>query len=228
MHYSRFSLYDIVIGDSLTTAAMAEREIVRRVEAHTGRKVGPWEVSCALFTVPDKKRESMVIATLSEVPERRFILTHGVITEAGAGFPALVRKMSASVPKMTQTIRGAEYDFVDFCVRVGLSFDRHNAACGVVVEIEYRPCLVAPDCADLIGELMERIAAPLVPPPQAGQDPIANAAATTAFTYKRIEVDPEGPPKDTGTFSSRSSALLYIKLLQKDSLGSLRDASVKK
>jgi len=118
-------------------------------------------------------------------------------------------------PRLTRAIRGSEYDFVDFCLRVGLSFDRHNAPTGVVVEIEYRPCPVTTDCAGLIAELMKRIAAPLVPPPQPSQDPTASVAATTAYNYNRVEVDSTTyNDRDLSPFSHRTAALLYAKLLR--------------
>lgn len=42
--------------ESGTTASIAERELVRRVEAHTGRKVGNWEVKYSVFGPTSDKR----------------------------------------------------------------------------------------------------------------------------------------------------------------------------
>lgn len=194
---------------------MAQREIIRRVEAHTGRKVGDWEVSSAMYAMADKKRPPIEVVSFSDVESRLFVLVNSVLTETDHGFLQVVRKISAYQPRLMRTIKGSEYDFVDFCVRVGLAFDRHNAATGVVVEIEYRPCPVTEDCERLIGELMERIAAPLVPPPQTGTDPSVNVAATTAYSYKRVELEAAKVPKDDlMPFSNRTGALLYAKMLR--------------
>lgn len=193
---------------------MVEREIIRRVEAHTGRKVGTWQVALALHATPDKKRPTVEIVTLPEV-DKMFVISNNLITEAETPFVSLIRKISTYAQKSSRQIKGTEYDFVDFAVKVGMSFDKHGSTKGVVVEIEYRPCPVTADCEQLIGELMERVAAPLVPPPQAGQDPAVSVAATTAYNFMRIEVDPKKfNVKDLVPFTKRTEALLYAKLLR--------------
>lgn len=206
------SVYGIAIEG--TSPAMAQREIIRRVEAHTGRKVGDWEVSSAMYVMTDKKRPPIEIVSFSDVEGRIFVLVNSVLTEMDQSFLQVIKKISAYQLRGTRTIKGSEYDFVDFCVRVGLAF-RQQTPTGVIVEIEYRPCPVTDDCERLIGELMERIAAPLVPPPQTSGDHSVSVAATTAYNYKRVEVDAAKAPKDDLVpFSNRSAALLYAKLLR--------------
>jgi TATA-binding related factor (TRF) of subunit 20 of Mediator complex len=234
------SLYSVKIERDATPAAV-EKEVARRVRAHTGRRTDAWEVTVAAFATPDKKKPSLHIVTLSEVPGRRFVLSSGLVSEVGETFPSLLKKMSLYEPRATRVIRGATYDFADLVVRVGISFDR-GAPAGVVVEIEYRPCAIADACVALVGELMDRIVAPLVPTPQAGQDPSASAAATVMYTYERItspvstadaasESDPvgetavdaasaatatateEAPAAAMQPFSHRHAAALYVKLL---------------
>jgi hypothetical protein len=186
---------------------------LRRVIAHTGRRVEPWDVSCAVMATPDRKKPPLVVVTMSDASDRHFAVSGGMIAEAGRGFPALLRKISRYDQRSLRAIRGAAYDFADLAVRVGLSFDK-GAPAGVVVEIEYRPCAVATECANLVGELMDKISAPLVPPPHATQDPSANSASTTLYAYKRVDADiakllPNEPP----SFSHRHAAALYAKLL---------------
>lgn len=194
---------------------MAEREIIRRVEAHTGRKVGDWQVSSTVYATPDKKRSQIEVVSFSDIGSKRYVLFNSIVTETDPGFEQFMKKMSAYQHRYTRMIKGSEYDFVDFCVRVGLAFDRHTAPTGVVVEIEYRPCPMATDCELLIGELMEKIAAPLVPPPQMNGDASISAAATTAYNYKRVECDTSNVnAKDFCPFSLRSAAILYAKLLR--------------
>eukprot|EP00177_Eucheuma_denticulatum_P002075 GFKZ01003710.1.p1 GENE.GFKZ01003710.1~~GFKZ01003710.1.p1 ORF type:complete len:212 (-),score=28.94 GFKZ01003710.1:279-914(-) len=206
-------IYDIAIEN--TSASMAEREIIRRVEAHTGRRVDRWEVSCSLYSSNDKKRPALEIVSFSDVSSKLFTRFKGMVMESDQGFLNVVRKMSGYQLRSTRLIKGAEYDFVDFRVRVGVVMDRHGIPKGVVVEIEYRPCPVTADCERLIGELMERIAAPLVPPPQTSGDPAVSAAATTAYNYNRVELDVSTVnPKDLNPFSHRTAAILYAKLLK--------------
>jgi hypothetical protein len=80
--------------------------------------------------------------------------------------------------------------------------------------VEVRPCGRVELCAALAEELMGKVAAPLVPPPAAGADPGANAAATTRYGFERVAVDVgmllDGEPPE---FSHRHAALMYAKLL---------------
>jgi hypothetical protein len=209
---SRLSLYNVAIGQN-TSAAAVEREVVRRVKAHTGIRFAPWEVSCVIMGTADKKRPPMDIVHLSEAADRRYVVCNGVVAEVGDGFQQVLQKVSKYEQKAVRVVRGSTYEFGDFCVRVGLSFDRGSPA-GVVVEIEYRPCAYVEQCSALIAELMERIMAPLVPPPHAGQDPAASAAATSTYTHVQVSANiakllPEDPPG----FSLRHAAILYVKLL---------------
>lgn len=193
---------------------MAQREIIRRVEAHTGRKVGSWDVSSTAFVMTDKKRPPIDMISFSDVEGRLFVLVNSVLTEMDQTFMQVVRKISAYQPRGVRTIKGSAFDFGDFCVRVGLAFRQHSAT-GVVVEIEYRPCPVTDDCERLIDELMERIAAPLVPPPQTSGDPSVSVAATTAYSFKRVDSEGTNWCKDDMVpFSNRTAALLYAKLLR--------------
>lgn len=196
-----------------TGPAGVEKELVRRVMAHTGRRLGNWEVTCTAMTAADRKRPMLEIVSMSSALERRFVVSEGMVAEVGEGFPALLKKIPKYEQRSTRAIRGATFDFVDLVVSVGLSFDKGSPA-GVVVEIEYRPCEYSEDCAELVEELMGKIAAPLVPPPQAGQDSSVNDVASTCYTYERVTADmAKLLPKEPRAFSHRHAAVLYVKLL---------------
>ncbi|PXF47959.1 Mediator of RNA polymerase II transcription subunit 20 [Gracilariopsis chorda] len=195
--------------------AMVEREIIRRIEAHTGRRLTSWQVTVSFHTNPDKKRPTIEIVSLPDIKDRVFLISPPLVTEAQPTLVPLLRRISNYSPKYNRSARGLQFDFVDFLVRVGMSFDRHGGATGVVVQIEYRPCSYTADCERLIAELMERIAAPLVPPPQANHDPGISAAATTSYNYTRVDVDAtKFNDKDLMPFSHRTEALLFAKLLR--------------
>lgn len=205
-------LYNIGLERGAGPAAV-EKELVRRVMAHTGRRVGAWEVTCTAMNAADKKRPSLEIVSMSDALERRFVVSQGMVSEVGEGFPSLLKKVSKYEQRSSRAVRGAAFDFVDLIVRVGLSFDK-GAPSGVVFEIEYLPCNYADDCADLVREFMSKIAAPLVPPPQAGQDSSVNDAASTCYTYERVTADmAKLLPNEPRAFSHRHAAVLYVKLL---------------
>lgn len=211
---ARASLYSISLERG-TTPAAAEKELVRRVLAHTGvRDAAAWEVTATVHAPADRARAPLTVVSMSDAPPgRRYVSGPGLVAEAGAGLGALLRKASRYEPRPQRAIRGAAFALADLQVRVGLSFDR-GAPVGVVVEVEVRPCARAPACARLAEELMEKITAPLVPPPAAGHDAAANAAATTLYAFEHLKLDLEkvlpGEPLD---FSFRHAALLYAKFL---------------
>lgn len=197
-----------------TPPGIVEREIVRRIEAHTGRKSGRWEVAVSVYGPEEKKRAPIEAVTFSDVKDRVFILLPSVVTEVEPAMLSLMTKISPYKLRVKRAVRGDEFDFEDFCFRVGVSFDRHNSPAGVAVEVEYRPCIALSECEGLILELMGRIVAPLVPPPHLGQDPSVSAAATTQYAYKTIKLDDKKVrPSDVHPYSHRTSALIFAKLL---------------
>lgn len=188
----------------------------RRVEAHTGRRDGVWSVSVVTYAPPQNKiQRIMNVVTLSEAEDRVFLVVSTTVMEVQPAMLAMTHKISNFAPRMTRAVRGVDYDFDDFRVRVGLMFDRHTSPIGVVVEIEYRPCAVISECYHLIDELMNRLAESLVPPPQSGHDRAVNVAAGTRYAYNKVALDEKMARYTDGQpFSNRTSALLYEKLLR--------------
>lgn len=194
---------------------MAEREIMRRVEAHTGRNRGKWEVDVAEYgPAQDKTKRPVHAVTFSDTTSVFLVLAPKTVTEVEKSMLNIMRKISPFQSRIKRSVRGNEYDFEDFRVRVGLSFDRHGNSSGVVVEIEYLPCNTVSECEGLINVLMARIAAPLVPPPQASQDFAVNEAATTSYSYNKVKLDEQVRITETPAVLNRIAALLYANLLR--------------
>lgn len=213
-HPSARSLYSVSLERG-TTPAAAEKELVRRVLAHTGvREPAPWEVSATVYAAPDRARPPLTLVALSDAPAGvRYVAGPGLLAEAGAGLGALLRKASRYEPRPPRAIRGAAFALADLRVRVGLAFDR-SAPVGVVVEVEVLPCARVAACDALAAEAMEKITAPLVPPQSAAQYAALNMAATKRYAFEHIKLDVakllDGEPLD---FSFRHAALLYAKFL---------------
>lgn len=168
----------------------------------------------------EKKRLPLEVIALSDAPDRLYTLINkgATICEADPAFLPMIKRISTYQHKLTRTIRGTEYDFFDFCVKVGLVFDRHDSAYGMVLEIEYRPCVVAKDCEMMATELMEKLAGHLVPPPQKGRDRRNSEVSVLRFDYKKIDLDEKKlNPKELVPFSHRTTALLYAHYLRRQS-----------
>lgn len=166
-------------------------------------------------TTGSDKRNVLESVTSTETPNRVVLISNTRVSESEDTFCTLqVGKLATYKQRSSRMVRGVAYDFVDFIVRVGLVFDRHNSASGVAVEIEYAPCAVVEDCAELIKELMDRIATALVPPPQAGHETMAAKAAGTTYRFIPVVVDfKQYFTTEKPFFTMRHSMLLYRKLL---------------
>lgn len=123
----------------------------------------------------------------------------------------LMNKISGYKSKIRRYIRGDEYDFEDFCVRVGVSFDKQNSPSGVTVQIEYRPCAYVSQCKHIILELMDKIVASLVPPPTPSHDPDSETVAGAKYKFKTVPFD--STHGDLSPFTYHMLAALYSSLL---------------
>ena len=165
----------------------------------------------------DKKRPPLEVISLSDADDRLFTLLNKghTICETEPAFLPMIKRISSYQHKLTRTIRGTEYDFFDFCVKVGLVFDRNDSAYKMVVEIEYRPCVIAKDCEKMATELMEKLAGHLVPPPQKGRDRKTSEVSVAPYEYKKVELEAKKlNPLDVNPFSHRTTALLYAQYLR--------------
>jgi len=196
-------------------SAQVHKELQRRVEAHTGRRVGRWQVSTQQYVSKGNVRPPIVVFTTSEEPNSRYLLTGKHVIATDDGLSALLSKIPALTPKQSFMVKGTEYDLVDFTVRVGMVFEKSGPT-SPVVEIGYLPCSVVDNCVGLITELMEKIAAPLVAPQDSRQDSQATAAAETNYKFTLVADDFQ---KVEGLadmpFSMRHTALLYLIMFNK-------------
>uniref|UniRef100_A0A7S3A9S3 Mediator of RNA polymerase II transcription subunit 20 n=1 Tax=Rhodosorus marinus TaxID=101924 RepID=A0A7S3A9S3_9RHOD len=194
-------------------SAQVHKELQRRVEAHTGRRVGPWQVSAQQYGSKGNVRPPVVVFTTSEEPEKRYFLTGKHAIETDDGLSALLSKIPALTPTQSFMVKGIEYDLVDFTVRVGMVFEKSGPTSNVV-EIGYLPCSIVDNCVGLITELMDKIAAPLVAPQDSRQDSQANAAAETNYEFRLVPDDFQKVEGLANTpFSMRHTAMLYSAML---------------
>mmetsp|Transcript_3719 Transcript_3719/g.11091 ORF Transcript_3719/g.11091 Transcript_3719/m.11091 type:complete len:217 (+) Transcript_3719:201-851(+) len=196
------------------SSSQASRELQRRVEAHTGRRVGQWSASSIKYHSRGNVRQPAIyVFKTSEESDSCFVATGTTVIEADDGFTALMEKIQWTSLKAPKSVRGLEYDLADFRLRVGMYHINNNSAVAIV-EIEYRPCSVVKDCNKLITELMEKIASPLVAQPDSGQDSQANAAADMSFGFTPVTEDfDKYADINSRSFTAKHSALLYLRLM---------------
>lgn len=135
----------------------------KRIVALGASQQGQFLVDCETFTSVPQMGPQRTVHVLhnSEQPATVFsILDTGAktITLTTDGlFDLLMMKMSSfyTAKKQIKTeSKGSRYEIGDFCVKLGTVTVNSNFK-GIVVEVEYRPCLVPAMCWDLLKEFLQ-------------------------------------------------------------------------
>lgn len=148
----------------------------KRILALGATQQGQFLVDCESYTsLPQLGPQQRTVHVLhnSEQPATVFsILDTGAktITLTTDGlFDLLIMKMSgfyAAKKQIKTESKGPRYEIGDFCVKLGTITVNSNFK-GIVVEVEYRPCLVPGMCWDLMKEFLQGflgLSGPTTPP----------------------------------------------------------------
>ncbi|XP_067002563.1 mediator of RNA polymerase II transcription subunit 20 isoform X1 [Anabrus simplex] len=151
--------------------------LTKRVVALGAVQTGQFLVDCETYmSVPNLASTTKTVHVLhnSEQPASVFsILETGTKTiplVADGLFDLLMLKMTSIYTSKKQTkieSKGPRFEIGDFCVKLGSVTMSQNFK-GVLVEVEYRPCVVAASCWELIREFLQGILGSVVqntPPP---------------------------------------------------------------
>ena len=196
-----------VVTDADSGAVQAERDLTRRILTHRGERSNVWEVTCTTWQHAERKRDSIHTITTTEVPDLCYIISVNIISSANAQFLQLLPKITGQQQKSTVIIKGAEYDLKDFRVRIGRVYEKQNPT-HVVVEVEYRPCVVVDECASLLQDFLDLF----LRAPSRRDD--ASQMEQTTYHASRVLVDYRKTIlKEKDIFSLKHAACLYVKLL---------------
>lgn len=137
--------------------------LTKRISALGATQQGQFLVDCETFTsVPQLGNQRTVhVLHNSEQPATVFsILETGTKTiplVTDGLFDLLMMKMSNFYNSKKQTkaeSKGPRYEIGDFCVKLGTVTVSQNFK-GVLVEVEYRPCVVPAMCWELMREFLQ-------------------------------------------------------------------------
>lgn len=137
--------------------------LTKRISALGAVQVGQFLVDCETYTSVQHLGAQRTVHVLhnSEQPASVFsILETGskVISLTTDGlFDLLMMKMSSyyTIKKMTKAeSKGPRYEIGDFCVKLGTVTVNQNFK-GILVEVEYRPCVVPAMCWELMREFLQ-------------------------------------------------------------------------
>lgn len=144
----------------------------KRIESLGGVKSGNFCVDCETYCSVQNISPPRAVNVLhnSEQPASSFaLLDTGTCLVADNLFDHLMGKLTGIYsPKKATRIesKGQRYEVVDFLVKIG-SVSMGSSFKGILVEVEYQPCVVPASCFELIKEFMQGFMGNViqVPPP---------------------------------------------------------------
>lgn len=145
--------------------------LTKRIVALGAVQAGQFLVDCETYTsVPQLGTQRTVhVLHNSEQPASVFSIldtgTKNIPLVADGLFDLIMMKMTGmNTPKKLQKIecKGPRYELGDFCVKLGTVNVSSNYK-GILVEVEYRPCLVPGSCWDLMREFLQGFLGSSVP-----------------------------------------------------------------
>lgn len=149
--------------------------ISKRIIALGAAQQGQFLVDCETYTSVSQLGPQRTVHVLhnSEQPATVFSLmetgTKTIPLATDGLFDLLMMKMSSYYTSKKQTkaeSKGPRYEIGDFCVKLGTVTVSSNFK-GILMEIEYRPCVVPAMCWDLMKEFLQGflgLSAPTNPP----------------------------------------------------------------
>ncbi|XP_025413529.1 mediator of RNA polymerase II transcription subunit 20 [Sipha flava] len=145
------------------TGAQIIEFLTKRVNALGAKQCGTFLVDCETYaSIPQLgTQRTLHVFHNSEQPASVFaILDNGngktVPVVADGLFDLLLMKMSSvyTSKKSKVEIRGPRFELNDFVIKIGAININHNVK-GIIVEAEYRPCVVFGLCWDMLREFLQ-------------------------------------------------------------------------
>lgn len=152
------------------TAQQAVEGVSKMLECLGGVRSGTFTVDCESFhSTPNvsglQQTKTLNLLHDSEYPASAFaLLENGMCLVSSSSFDTLLNNLSTFyLPKKSSRMesKGPKYLLGDFVVKVG-SVSMGSSFRGILVEVEYTPCVVPSHCWDLLKEFMGSF----MPPPR--------------------------------------------------------------
>ncbi|XP_055383822.1 mediator of RNA polymerase II transcription subunit 20 [Condylostylus longicornis] len=142
------------------TGSQAMEQLTKRLAALGAIHSGQFIVDCETYILPQSLKSVNVLHN-SEYPASTFsILDNGtkqIPLVADHLFDLLWMKITSSHFSKKQTIvesKGSRFVYGDFLIKLGNVTMMENFK-GILIEVEYRPCLVPCNCWEIIRELLQ-------------------------------------------------------------------------
>ncbi|XP_063953690.1 mediator of RNA polymerase II transcription subunit 20-like isoform X2 [Lytechinus pictus] len=174
------------------TVPQAVEVLTKRLDAFGATKTGNFGVDCETYqSVPTNVPPKYIhVMHNKEQPYTCYAVTDNrTCLVCENSFEAIMHRLNGFyVPKKTARIesKGTRYEMGDFIVKIGIvSLGPH--ARGVLVEVEYTPCVMIQDCWPLMVEFMQGFMGaqytPSQPPTLIAKPEVPFSAEDTVFQY---------------------------------------------
>ena len=146
---------------SYTASTSASDAVQSRLAALGAEKAGRWRTQCTYFNprIEAQGLQDLFSVQLGELPETQFLVSAGVVLDAGHEIGGVVEAMRTHSQRLKVTAEGGLHRCGDFVVRLGRVF-LNESLTGTLVDVEYVPCQAAGAAAGLLSEFL----ALLLPP----------------------------------------------------------------
>ncbi|XP_022109052.1 mediator of RNA polymerase II transcription subunit 20-like isoform X2 [Acanthaster planci] len=134
--------------------------LTRRIEVLGAVKAGNFCVDCETYQSTQTINSTKLVHLMhnSEQPLTCFGITDtGACLITDGQFEGIMQKLKGFyTPRKSARVesKGQRFELGDFLVKIGIvSIGPHTK--GILVEVEYTPCIVVPDCWNLLHEFMQ-------------------------------------------------------------------------
>jgi hypothetical protein len=109
------------------------------------QRISRWQLSCTYFLPSSQggmgapSLAELFMFQSSERPQQQYVLSQGVLLEAGQDIAAVIEEMGTHAKKLKVIAEGSAHECGDLYVRVGKLF-LNATLYGTVLEVEFRPC----------------------------------------------------------------------------------------
>lgn len=173
------------------------------------QKQEKWNLNCQLFlskrTQTATEIKELYIVNFEDKPKKCYMMSKNIILEADKEMMSIVDRMKMYIQRQTVLItvtlnqdrllieKGYQYLLGDFMVKIG-SVILGQTTKGIVVEVEYLPCVIPNRCNDLLEEFIGNIGP-------------FDSKITANFNYGEVAQLPD-------TYSFQHTTYQYVALLK--------------
>jgi len=140
----------------------ALNELARLVETLHPEKTEIWSVICEIYfsktseSSGSPKPTELLIFSFNESPSNRYFLIDESALETDVAMQTIIEQEKLFISRRRISIVGHQYFIGDFVVKFG-SIKLGETNKGIVMEVEYTPCMIPNRCTEILQEFLGKL-----------------------------------------------------------------------